>query len=450
MQAKDVLHISIKNIKIHFKRNLIIMAVMGIIFGLVLTINLWFQGMENTYTELSNQKTDGKVIIEATNSMEGMVIDDTMPQATRQAMQEDIEAHGGKVLGDTKKYGLFGSVILPKELVENDIEVDMEKVPADAAPVLVSTFLGEQLLGKSSPARYTDATQKQGDYEEYRNAIIGKTFTDTHGAKYYVVGLNSGNFHVESLSFNQLERDNVDVLNPLLAFLTTPDGMPIVIDNGKSENWQGGEDISLENSPEIEAESESLVAVFDDNKNAYDYFQHGKGKFMNVDLPNREYSVNIVAGMSPETIYIMKNMKLIINIISVALGLIAAIVIMFTSIRLVDQDKQNIALYYSLGATTKQVRTIYLFYFLELMIGAAIFAFCLASMVVLLLSIFNQELISIQSELGFNLPAISEKIWYGINIYTFIIIIAMLAMSFICIAVNSRRLANCPEVQKAL
>ena len=192
----------------------------------------------------------------------------------------------------------------------------------------------------------------------------------------------------------------------------------------------------------IKTESESLIAVFDDSKSAYEYFQHGKGRFMNVDLPNRTYSVIIVAGMSPETMYIMENMNFVINIVSVALGLIAAIVVVFTSIRLVNQDRQNVALYYSLGATTRQVRTIYLFYFLELMIGAAILAFCLASAVVLIFSILNQELLNIQSALGFNLATTSGEIWYSINGGTLVIIATMLIMSSICVAVNHKRLAK--------
>ncbi len=442
MRIKDVLHISLKNIRIYLKRNLIIMATMGIIFGLILTINLWLQGMENSYTELANQSTEGRVIIEATNSMEGMIIDDALPKTTRQEMAEDIEAHGGKVLGDAEKFGLFGSVVLSKELVENRIMVDMEEVPVDAAPVLVSTFLGEQLLGKSFSAEYTNAVRKQKDYKEYQDKLIGKTFTDAYGAKYYVVGLNSGNFHVDNLSFNQLERGSNNILDPVLAFVATPNGTPIVIDNGKSESWQKGEKISLEDIVGIKTESESLIAVFDDSKSAYEYFQHGKGRFMNVDLPNRTYSVIIVAGMSPETMYIMENMNFVINIVSVALGLIAAIVVVFTSIRLVDQDRQNVALYYSLGATTRQVRTIYLFYFLELMIGAAILAFCSASVIVLAFSFLNQEILGIQSALGFNLVATPGEIWYAVNAGTFVIIVAMLTVSFICIAINNKRLAK--------
>lgn len=442
MRTKDVLRISLKNIRIYLKRNLIIMATMGIIFGLILTINLWLQGMENSYTELANQSTEGRVIIEATNSMEGMIIDDALPKTTRQEIAEDIEAHGGKVLGDAEKFGLFGSVVLSKELVENRIMVDMEEVPVDAAPVLVSTFLGEQLLGKSFSAEYTNAVRKQKDYKEYQDKLIGKTFTDTYGAKYYVVGLNSGNFHVDNLSFNQLERGSNNILNPVLAFVATPNGTPIVIDNGKSESWQKGESVSLKETVDTKAEGESLVAIFDDNKSAYNYFQYGRGRFMNVDLPSRTYSVNIVAGMSPETMYIMENMNFVINIVSVALGLIAAIVVVFTSIRLVDQDRQNVALYYSLGATTRQVRTIYLFYFLELMIGAAILAFCSASVIVLAFSFLNQEILGIQSALGFNLVATPGEIWYAVNAGTFVIIVAMLTVSFICIAINNKRLAK--------
>lgn len=47
-----------------------------------------------------------------------------------------------------------------------------------------------------------------------------------------------------------------------------------------------------------------------------------------------------------------------------------------TSVRLVDQDRRNIALYYSLGATSGQVRRIYLCYFLELMIGGGDIGVC--------------------------------------------------------------------------
>ena len=117
------------------------------------------------------------------------------------------------------------------------------------------------------------------------------------------------------------------------------------------------------------------------------------------------------------------------------------IVVVFTSIRLVDQDKQNIALYYSLGATARQVRIIYLCYFLELMVGAAVLAFGLASMIVLLFTGLNHDLLSIQAMLGFNQATYEPIWWYGVNITVFVIIIAMLLMAPLCVLINRKRLS---------
>lgn len=441
MKLKDVLHISTKNIRIYLKRNLLIMAVMGIIFGLVLTINLWFQGMVNCYMELASRSTDGKVIIEATNSTAGIVIDEEQPQATRQEMIADIEAYGGKILGEAEKFGAFGGIVLPEDIVKNAIEVDLAKVPTDAAPILVSTFLGEQLLGKSFPTESTSAIKKQKDYEEFRDSLIGKTFTDTRGAKYYVVGLSSGNFHVGNLSFKQLERTDNNLLNPMLELITTPNGQPIIVDNGKSKQWLRAEDIVSDVTMPID-DNDTVVAFFDSSVEAYEYFRQSKGKFMNVDFPNRTYSVNTVLGVSPETQYIINMIRMVINIISIVLGIIAAVVVIFTSIRLVDQDKQNIALYYSLGATTEQARMVYLCYFLELMIGAAVLAFGLASAVVLAFSFLNQEFLGIQAELGFSLAAVEPVVWYGVNWDVIVIIVGMLMVAGACVLVNNKRLSR--------
>jgi len=440
MKVKDVLRISTKNIKIHLKRNILIVAVMGIIFGLIFTINLWIQGVENSYVEFANRATGGKVIITATNSMEGMIIDDTISQATKEEMMDDIERHYGKVLGDAEQVGMFGSIVLPDSLVENAIEGDISKAPKDAVPVLVSTFLGEQLLEKSFPTEYTDATKKQRDYEEYRASLIGKTFTDLYGAKYYVVGLTTGSFHIGNMSFKQLARGDSNLLNPILEFISMPDGMPIAVDNGKSETWYTGETLSLDEI--MPSKSDKLVAVFDNNASAYDYFQHSKGKFMNVDFPNRTYFVDIVAGMSPEVQYIINGIKLVVNVGSVILGLVAVIVVIFTSIRLIDQDKQNIALYYSLGATTKQICIIYLCYFLWLMIGAIVFAFSLASIATLSFSFINQEMLGIQASLGFNLDIVPRVIWYGANSSVAITIGIMLLLALVCVLVNKGRISK--------
>ncbi len=441
MKIKDVLRISLSNIRVYFRRNLMIVMVMGIIFGLIFAMNLWLQGLENSYIKLASAATDGKVILEATNNTNGIIADETTPSVTREAMIDDITAHSGRILGDVERFSVFGGVIVPENLVSNAIQVDLSKVPTDAAPVLVSTSLSEILLYQHFPALAGNAVSKQKTYEEYRDSVIGQTFTDSYGAKYFVVGLTPGSFHISNLSLQQLERNNHNLLNPILELIPTLGASSIIIDNGQSVHWQVAEVDDSQNLGAIDNDRESLLVMFENLQSAYNYFRHGKGKFINIDLPNRTYFVTHIAGMPLDILYIFNAMQFVINLTSIFLGVIAMIVVIFTSIRLVDQDQRNISLYYSLGATRLQVGLIYLCYFFELMLGAVIFAFGLASIIVLSFSIINQELLGIQAMLGFNQATYQQIIWYGINPEIIITIGLMLIMSLLCVAVNRKRLS---------
>ena len=432
MKLKDVLRLSTRILRTHLKRNLLVISAMSIIFGLIFAINLWLQGVEDSYFALASRATNGQVIISASSNPESLSPGITSP-ATRDDMVADIESHGGRVLADADRFGIFDSVILPADLVQNNIEIDPAQAPADAAPVLASTFLGEQLLGRQFAS---DTTPTLKDYETFRKDLIGQTFTDAYGAKYYVVGLAPGNFHIASLSFKQLDRTNGNLLNPLLNYISTPGGAPIAIDDGRRDLWQSGD------NPLDAVYADSVVAIFDDPDLAYDYFRHSQARFPNVDFPNRTYSASLIAGPSPETQYIFGIINLVAVIISSVLGLVAAIIVIFTIIRLLDQDRQNIALYYSLGATPGQVCAIYLCYFLELMIGAAIFAFVLASALVLLFSFLNQDLLSLQAMLSFGLASAPQVVWYGLSPVNSIVVGAVILLTLPVICATIERYAR--------
>ncbi len=431
MKFSDIIHLGTSNLRFHFRRNLLIMVIMGIIFGLILTANLWLQGVKNSYFTYANYATDGKVIIEATTNLSN-IFGGTAPQPiTRDAMISDIEAHGGTVLGDASKIGLYGGTVLPAELVDNAIIASLKQTPPDAIPILVPTHIGETFLSRTFPAESRNATRKLADYEEYRDSLIGHTFTDAYSTQYYVVGLAPGDFHTSNLSFQALEKGNQSVFNIILEQISTPRSQLIVIDHQNINNQL--------NQP---TDGATIIATFENSAKAYDYFLHSHGKFLNIELPNRTYLVNTIAGASPETQYLFDNLQHILSIISAALGLIGIIIIIFTSIRLIDQNTPTITLYYRLGANTQQVHAIYLCYLFELMLGAAILAFSLASIIVFLFSVFHQELLSVQALVGFNLDAAPYVVWYGINLHTFIIIAIMLLISGICVLVNHSKLST--------
>lgn len=180
--------------------------------------------------------------------------------------------------------------------------------------------------------------------------------------------------------------------------------------------------------------------MFDDDESAYRYLREGRGRFMNVEFPGQDYAVEVVAGMSPEMRYVFGMMKMVAGVASVVLGVVAMIVVIFTSIRLVDQEKQNIRLYYNLGATRGQVRAIYLCYFLELMMIAAVLAFGVASAIVIGWSLVNQEILGVQAVLAFSLREVPEVMWYGVNAGMVVILGAMLLMAPVCVVVNRKRL----------
>ncbi len=453
MKLKDTIKISLRNIRIHLKRNLIVVAIMSVIFVLIFAMNLWLQGVNNSYTKLTNQKTDGRVVIQATSQSDSMAADDEeLPEITPEEMIADIEAHGGKILssgklGDIVKHG--DAILLPQDIVKNMILADISKAPSDAMPVLITPWDGARLLGIEFPQNFASVAEKQAEYRKYLSSILGRTFVNDSGSKYFVAGLADNNFLTNDLSFDSLGGKNKNILNPVLAAIPAPSGYTIAIDNGKTESWLIGETIGSGNMSDdywqmIEedlAKRISIIAVFDNPEDAYNYLLHGHAWFSQNVLEDRHtYVASTIAGLSPEYQYVMRMLRLAANIISAALGLVAAVIVIFTNIRLVDQDSKNITLYYSLGATVGQVRKVYLAYFLELMIAALVLAFSISSIAVLLFNLFNHDLISAQSMLAFGLSRPSSEIWYGVNANVIVTIIAMLALAPICVLVNNKKL----------
>lgn len=207
MFFRDLLLIGLKNTKANLKRSLMLIMTLGIIFSLIFTMNLFLQGIADSYANLSGSSANEKVIIRATNNTENEIRADNKPkdQISLSEMIKDIEKYGGRVIDGARTVGAFNASVISKNMVEKSIEVNIDNAPEDAMPVLISTFLGEQLLHSHFSASETP-DKNMSTYREYRDSLIGKTFVDAYGAKYYVVGLAPGNFHISNLSFWQLKK----------------------------------------------------------------------------------------------------------------------------------------------------------------------------------------------------------------------------------------------------
>ena len=76
------------------------------------------------------------------------------------------------------------------------------------------------------------------------------------------------------------------------------------------------------------------------------------------------------------------------------------------------------------------------------MLETALFAFSLASVIVLTFSFLNQELLHIQAAVGFSQTSAPQIIFYATNITVLITIIYMLLMAPLCTLINHKRLST--------
>lgn len=433
MYFTDVLKLSFRKFIRQFRRSYKLVVAMSILFCLIFTINLSFTGLRNSYIKFSQSKVGDQVIISATspNSYTDLK---KLEEVAKNEMVQDIEKFGGKILKNIRTVTRNNIPVLPKSSVQNLIEVDPSNAPKDAIPILTTTFFGELLLGQyDNKINKLTAVEYLSKYQDYREKVLGKTFETDNGAKFFVVGLLPGSYHLTNYSFYVLER-NVDttLLNELLDDIPLQGFEPIAVDNGNQDFWQTGQNV----------EYEMVYAVFNNQKDVYRYLEQGKASFRMVTLDDRSYNANVILGLSPEITFIFNFFQIIIRIISFILFIVATVVILSTNTRLIAQDEEEIVLYRSLGATKSQLKIFYGIYFFILIISALIFAYFVASFILIFFHLFRGQLINIQAALAFSLKDVPQVFWYGVSSDILVIIVAALLLAPLSTLLNSRKFSS--------
>lgn len=436
MYFADILKLSSRKFIRQFRRSYKLVVAMSILFCLIFTINLFFTGLRDSYIKFSQSKVGGQVIISANNLSPYISLKETKEtkEISSAEMVQDIEKFGGKILKNTRSVTRNNIPVLPKPSIQNLIEVDPSNAPKDAIPILTTTSFGELLLGQyDNKIDKLTAVEYFSKYQDYREKVLGKTFETDNGAKFFVVGLLPGSYHLTNYSFYALER-NVDttLLNELLDDIPLQGFEPIAVDNGNQDSWQTGQNV----------EYEMVYAIFDNQKDAYRYLEQGKARFQRVIPDDRSYDAKVILGLSPEITYTFNFFQIIIRIISIILFIVAIIVILSTNTRLIAQDEEEIALYRSLGATKSQLKIFYGIYFFILIVSALIFAYFVASFIFILFHLFRGQLINIQAALAFSLKDVPQVFWYGVSSDILVIIVATLLLAPLSTLLNSRKFSS--------
>lgn len=436
MYFTDVLKISFRKFIRQFRRSYKLVVAMSILFCLIFTINLFFTGLKKSHIKFSQSKAGGQVIISANNLSPYISLKETKEtkEISSAEMIQDIEKFGGKILKNIRAVTRNNIPVLSKSSVQNLIEVDPSNAPKDAIPILTTTSFGELLLGQyDNKINKLTAVEYLSKYQDYRDKVLGKTFETDNGAKFFVVGLLPGSYHLTNYSFYVLER-NVDttLLNELLDDISLQGFEPIAVDNGNQDSWQTGQNV----------EYEMVYAIFDNQKDAYRYLEQGKARFQRVIPDDRSYDAKVILGLSPEITYTFNFFQIIIRIVSFILFIVAIIVILSTNTRLIAQDEEEIVLYRSLGATKSQLKIFYGIYFFILIVSALIFAYFVASFILILFHLIRGQLINIQAALAFSLKDVPQVFWYGVSSDILAIIVAALLLAPLSTLLNSRKFSS--------
>lgn len=436
MYFTDVLKLSFRKFIRQFRRSYKLVVAMSILFCLIFTINLFFTGLRDSYIKFSQSKVGGQVIISANNLSPYISLKETKEtkEISSAEMVQDIEKFGGKILKNIRTVTRNNIPVLPKSSVQNLIEVDPSNAPKDVIPILTTTSFGESLLGQeNNKINKLTAVEYLSKYQDYRDKILGKTFENKDGAKFFVVGLLPGSYHLSDYSFYTLEK-NVDttLLNQLLDDIPLQGFEPIAVDNGNQDSWQTGQNVKYE----------IVYAIFDNQKDAYRYLEQGKARFQRVIPDDRSYDAKVILGLSPEITYTFNFFQIIIRIISFILFIVATVVILSTNTRLIAQDEEEIALYRSLGATKSQLKIFYGIYFFILIVSALIFAYFVASFILILFHLIRGQLINIQAALAFSLKDVPQVFWYGVSTDILVIIVAALLLAPLSTLLNSKKFSS--------
>ena len=260
----------------------------------------------------------------------------------------------------------------------------------------------------------------EGDYDESGKLVLPIEYKETEAE----ICPNKRQGHIGNFSYECLERSSSYLLNPILNLIPVPKlNIPKV---SSDEN--------------IQHSFITLVFELPSSEAARNLAMSDKINTLMTSMDEQKVNFGIFLGAPPEFYLTMNYLHIAFRVASIILVVVALIVIVSTSIRLVDNDKKNIVLYHSLGASVRQIRIIYAFRFLLLTTLSAIFAMAASIIIMAIYSMVEQSNLATLFDLAFRLDEVKPVFILGVNLDIVTYLVTLIASSGACTLVNLRRL----------
>ena len=410
MRTLDYLRLGAAGMKAHKKRALVVVMIVGLLFGVVAAGAFFLQGLENVALAEMLAPTEGKVLVMSSVDTRACG-EDCEVAAEVEKMKEKIGEHGGEVVPAAVRQTAEGMFYVVDRGVFREVfsgvkaEAAGDAVGAftdgedEAMTVVVPLEVAAELAGIEMPESGASVAERMVAIYKVREAALGRTVESETGARYEVAGILPGGVYATDLSLVYAGQSG-NPLNMLFGQVKT----------GVSQSFGVGQ------AEDVDAEAMGMVlAVFEDIEAAEGYYRDEVNYCAEVDRMmgrcSEEYRYQVAAAVA-DPLGTYDNLQQVWSVFKIAAAVLAAIAVLIalsTYVRLLGGDVKIIALYHAMGATGWQIRLVYLTHLVMLSMLAVGFAVILGLGLAAVLSLVNMA--ALKEVFAMGLGVVMEEIW---------------------------------------
>lgn len=401
MRTLDYLRLGAAGMKAHKKRALVVVMIVGLLFGVVAAGAFFLQGLEQVALAEMLAPTEGKVLVMSSVDTRACG-EDCEVAAEVEKMKEKIGEYDGEVVPAAVRQTAEGMFYVVDEGVFGEVFSGVKAEASgedEAMTVVVPLEVAAELAGIEMPESGASVAERMVAIYKVREAALGRTVESETGARYEVAGILPGGVYATDLSLVYAGQSG-NPLNMLFGQVKT----------GVSQSFGVGQ------AEDVDAEAMGMVlAVFEDIEAAEGYYRDEVNYCAEVDRMmgrcSEEYRYQVAAAVA-DPLGTYDNLQQVWSVFKIAAAVLAAIAVLIalsTYVRLLGGDVKIIALYHAMGATGWQIRLVYLTHLVMLSMLAVGFAVILGLGLAAVLSLVNMA--ALKEVFAMGLGVVMEEIW---------------------------------------
>ena len=361
-----------------------------------------------------------------------------------------IQHYGGSLIEDIALASTTDGTypILPAALFSPDIQALADQAPADSIPIVlpVSTAITWLQTAETSadPAATSLPLLNSTTDASLAHSTLGQTITSPSGQNYFLAGLIASSVGINNITF----------ADPIMSYyaqeLITPrTATPVLLRTaGSAANLptEASTDSPSANTSATTAPT-ALWAYFTSATDAYRFFADPA---VNCDQFDRQeqicpdtfrYAATAPLGFELSFRWSYQNLFSFHTGLALVLGAFTLIITFITQLRLLGHNPRSIALYYSLGASTRQVRLIHLTHLILLDLLAGFSAILIGLLLALILNLINLGSLAELYTTLYGLPT-STVFLIGWSWSQLLLLVFLLPTAPLCVLCARRALTN--------